>query len=419
MPHLQLTFVSLQVSKLLRLEGSLDNWAPLFSALNQEIVKNETSPISYRFQQNSSVFREQLAKVSKQHFEDLPQIKQVIAFFRKMTDGQYIIIYPDRIVDTAIFIDLQFKLAKYHHLKGIEIKFPLENLELKLLLKIYNISIFGHQKKTIGNKDILTRNCRFCHTTNGKINEYGREVTFKNKAHAYSHALGNQQVLLLEECDNCNNRFSMEIEPSIVTFFKLFRAIYDLPGKHGSKKLIGENFKISHLDDSINMELYEEFTHSEDFKSLVTELTMRESYIPQNVYRSLCKFILSVVESEDISVFKKTIDWINGKFDSALLPKVAILQDQNSISKQSRLLYYKRKVSDLSYPFLIGEFQYAGITLLFIIPYSKEDKSNFLHKLDYEKFWKNFNLVRRDNSWFFQEFLSMEPVKIVVNLEIG
>ena len=64
------------------------------------------------------------------------------------------------------------------------------------ILTNYNICEFGTKRIHIGEQNKEKRICRFC-------NNKSENVTFKNKAHAISEALGNKTIILNEECDNC------------------------------------------------------------------------------------------------------------------------------------------------------------------------------------------------------------------------
>lgn len=62
------------------------------------------------------------------------------------------------------------------------------------------------------------------------------------KSHAISEALGNKRIISIEECDDCNNKFSMSIEPDIVKYFSLHRNYWSIKGKGGVKILEGTIF---------------------------------------------------------------------------------------------------------------------------------------------------------------------------------
>lgn len=75
------------------------------------------------------------------------------------------------------------------------------------------------------------------------------EVTYSQKAHAISEALGNKTVILFDECDNCNEKFSKSLEPQIVEYLSLFRTMFGVKGKRGDTKYKGYNFSISKTKD--------------------------------------------------------------------------------------------------------------------------------------------------------------------------
>lgn len=79
------------------------------------------------------------------------------------------------------------------------------------------------EKKFFGERDKKKQICRFCKRSYP-------EVKFTHKAHAISEALGNSSVFCNEECDECNEYFGNNIEPSLISFlnfivFSLIQAV--------------------------------------------------------------------------------------------------------------------------------------------------------------------------------------------------
>jgi len=73
----------------------------------------------------------------------------------------------------------------------------------------------------IGNEDKV---CRFC-------NKAEPEVTFKTIAHAVPEFLGNKQLILKNECDQCNTFLSNNLENSLDKYTKPFRLVAQIKGK--------------------------------------------------------------------------------------------------------------------------------------------------------------------------------------------
>jgi hypothetical protein len=162
-----------------------------------------------------------------------PSINQITSYFKRLENNEYFWFLPH--------IDLTIETSNklYNYLVSLKGEESLEKLNEEFeatignTLKKYNLRAFGTIRTFIGNK--TNRKCRFC----GKNEE---QTTFKRKAHAISEGLGNKKVFLFDECDECNDKFSVEIEPDLINYFSIFRTFYDVKGKGGSKKIKGKNF---------------------------------------------------------------------------------------------------------------------------------------------------------------------------------
>ena len=147
-------------------------------------------------------------------------------------------------------------------------------------------------------------------------------------------------------------------------------------------------------------------------------MILKDKFIPQNIYRCLCKFVLSVIHSDYIKFFTNTIEWINYSFHATELPKIAFLQDASFFNPQPTLMFFQRKKEDDNIPFMIGEFHYADIIYVFIIPFSEKDKKDFIAQDDYELFWNEFNQIRANRSWKYIDYSSTEQFPVVCNFTL-
>jgi len=185
----------------------------------------------------------------EQYQNKVPSIKEFLALIDKIEENESFYFIP------KIELSTEESLILHSHLKSLKegSDFQMLRKEIEVVfgdvLKSYDAYEFGASRKTIGEPMKHKRKCRFCSLDSKK-------VTFKTKAHAVSEALGNKKLILLEECDDCNRRFSETIEPDIVEYLSLFRSIFQVKGKGGSKKLKGNNFKLLN-DDGIEIQMNE------------------------------------------------------------------------------------------------------------------------------------------------------------------
>jgi hypothetical protein len=161
------------------------------------------------------------------------------------------------------------------------------------------------ERISIGEKD--PRLCRYC----GK----GRpEVTFKKVAHALPEMVGNRWIFALDECDVCNNLFSMAIEDHLAKYIGPIRTIGQISGKTGvpsykdrdAKSRIdvsAAGFQISVHEDSPMVE------HDLENNKLIIR-AVRQPYIPMAVYKAFVKMALAVMPLADLAKCKHLCTWV-------------------------------------------------------------------------------------------------------------
>lgn len=164
------------------------------------------------------------------------------------------------------------------------------------------------------------RRCRFCK----RIESDG--VSFKHKAHAISESLGNHNLLYEEECDDCNQNLS-NLEQNLTNFVAPLLLTHGIKGKpkKGKNDVRGiktesleinnrEGLFIADLNKQLSDQIFPKNNRSNGLQSLDSEGSMKwHKYKCANVYRTLCKFVISTVSFENLYLFDKTIDWIKGQ----------------------------------------------------------------------------------------------------------
>ena len=409
-----LTFVSLNQSQYLEMSKLTEVVVNFLAIFDHTFIDEEKVLRVEPLQQHTFKLDERFSDFLKVYAKDFPQFNIFRSFFRELPQGHYFMIVNGKINDTAQIMNAFTFLTHYHLDRGIAQPVDVKYFDTRGALEHYNLSTFGHQHRTMGKWVVKhKRICRFCQQTNGEKNRFGYIVSFKNKSHSIAEALGNRKVFTSDECDGCNDRFSMGIEPSLITFLSVFRSMHGLNGKNGMKTLKGENFILDPVQ-GLSIELNE--THEEILQrtELSIDLKLKDKFIPQNIYRCLVKFVLGVIDEKLLSELSTTLLWVNGETDVNKLPSIAMHQGANFFKKEPVLLYYLRK-DDSELPKLIGEFHYADIIFVFIVPISSADHKIYSKKKAFMKFWNIFNLTRSQLQWDFREFHSIEPKSIAVN----
>ncbi|RNI30158.1 hypothetical protein EFA69_11710 [Rufibacter immobilis] len=417
-----LSFISLKQSIYLDFAGEADskevfkNFLLLF---NHQTNAHEPKIVINPLQLSSPDLREGIVHFIETHEKILPPILKKLPSLLNSFQNEYFLIIEGRITDTEKLIQHWNYLSEIHLQKGIYNQNSLTSFEWGELLKNYDIEYFGHQKLLIeGGNHKKNNTCRFCGAKTNEQNQFGSIVSFNKKAHAFSEALGNKKVLTSDECDSCNERFGAHkgIESSLINLLQVFRSTYSLEGKKGLKKLKGKDFLI---DSSGFLDILKRVNLSDSTQkqSIETQLNLNETFIPQDIYRCLSKYILSVIDKQDVIHFQNTIDWINKAFDATELPPISIFQHINFFKRDPLVVIYKRKTTNTTFPYLVGEFHYANLIFVFILPFCFKDKKTFVQAEDYQCFWSEFN-QRPNYNWTSNSFLSIQECAISINLKI-
>ena len=372
-----------------------------------DLFKSNTKGDILRVQVASKDFKSRL-KI----FDDLSKTNRnslaIKAVFDKIPEDSKFVVVPGKIDDSILLYHLREEVNK---LNGIaNTTSDLDKMISQITSLYYTQSFNGNakQRQYIGEADKSNRICRFC-------GQQVPVVSFKNKAHAISESLGNKSIICREECDICNERFSRTIEPDIANMLSSILTIYSIHGKNGIRTTTGKNFKLS-LEEStpndsnvgtVTIQLQQEFP--ENIEDLFNEqLSLDASslkYIPQNVYKCLCKYVVSVIDKQYLSDFKKTIDWINSPTRFCKLPIVAI-GDVKINTKAPNLIVSIRKINKFNYPYCFAIFVVGNFAFAFIIPFTSKDKYHFTTPKKYKIFQDMIQSWYKGVNWSYYKLSS-------------
>lgn len=199
----------------------------------------------------------------------------------------------------------------------------------------------GTERQLIGErKSRNQRVCRFC----------GRsypDVKFNSKAHALSEFLGNKNIIGLDECDDCNTRFS-SLEEQFFNRHAILFPLYGIRGKSGIPKIKTPSADISSKNEItlINSHMpADELLDIENGKNGTLNVSFTKTsrpYVPQNIYKCLAKYACSVISSQNLGCITETLSWINSDtFYSGKLPPI-ILFPPNEFYSHPRITIYTR-----------------------------------------------------------------------------
>lgn len=180
---------------------------------------------------------------------------------------------------------------------------------LKYFDEHYNLIIFGFYG--VGKKIHIktdSKKCRFC--DNEKDSD-----KFSNDSHAIPQFLGNKQLILSDECDDCNKFFSETLEDHLDKFTKPYRVFATIKGANKVPKYKSKNknsWVESGSDVPIKLFTVRDcgFITNETNNSCVLNFDI-EPHVPAAVYKALVKIGISLItDLNELPQFATTIQWI-------------------------------------------------------------------------------------------------------------
>ena len=376
--------------------------------------------------------RKNLIEMCEKMVKKSPQINQAISKFKSVKDGEYFFVYPKLPDDSP-----QYKMQLRMYLEGRNSGLSHEDANKYLKDRYQPIkSLFGTEfeyydiqsfadssrKMNIGTKPTEGEGaCRFCKLTV----EDGAK--FKKVAHTISEALGNKQIITKDECDVCNGHFGDEVEPHLIEYLNLHRVYFRIKGKNGIPKIMYKNGYIEVKKDAQDNNKPGDLVFaSQDVTETANGMIIKfEPYIATNkqkVFKSLCKYVLSVLDVEDLKDFEKTIQWVRGEVQIGENdPRLSIARHfMHVYSQHPHFTVFKRKDdADRSLPHVVAELKIGTMNMIFIVPFSAKDETHFDIKRDFEKLNGIFPRYEMVKSQFEFEDLSCSEdliYPVVVNM---
>lgn len=226
----------------------------------------------------------------------------------------------------------------------------------------------------VGVQDVKLRRCRFC----GRTISDG--ISFNHVSHAISESLGNKHIFTLEECDECNQKFS-KLEQHITNFLWVMLYTYGIEGKKSRKNPSGlrkletpdygfseeHGVKTIHIKKKESQKLYDDLVN-EGAISFQAPLKF-DKFIPLNVYKALCKFALCLFNNEDLQHFSNLLNWITDKIHLPFAPQV-LMAPYNMSTEHPKFAYFTQNTNKNT-PYCIGMFFISN--LVFLVEFPSDD----------------------------------------------
>ncbi|MFX4277206.1 HNH endonuclease [Aliarcobacter butzleri] len=189
----------------------------------------------------------------------------------------------------------------------------IEELEtmIKLFEENYKI-VFSNGENPKKDYKIGKKNgvCRFCEKDSS-------EITFNNISHAIPECLGNKTIICLDECDECNKRFSENIEDHLDKITLPYRTMNLLKGKKNIPKYKTPDKKarmeaVNKEKNEFKIEIHKDsdfFIWEQENEVIKLKYTL-PPHIPAAAYKALVKMALSVMPDNELKNFNISKSWI-------------------------------------------------------------------------------------------------------------
>lgn len=351
----------------------------------------------------------------------------------------------DRLPDGEFFLVLPYDPQDFRHRRKLEIMLQTlnnasnhDNIEQDIsiveekIMSFFGIVMENYEsfeprsdiRTVISDTSDASHICRFCHRTG-----QGDGATFRKAAHAIPEALGNKNVILRDECDECNGYFGDNIEPDLISYLDIYRVFYKVKGKNGIPELQFKNGFVRHFEGKMLVVVNKSSdrgsssdnneSSSQQGAAFSIPLQSSKNLTPANVYKALCKIALSVIDKSELKYLLDCINWV--RYDikpTDQIPPIAInvMQYKNFETPSIRVLV--RSTDDSQTPHVVCEFHFGALVFIYILPFSKKDSTSFSGQAFTDLFWNKFDHFKTLPNWNFMDFSDSvaREVKFVITV---
>lgn len=339
----------------------------------------------------------------------VPQIYQLKKHFQKLPVGHKFFTFwgIDQLSDDEI-LNLSFSLSEMNesdfcgYSENVKhLRFVLDHFEIRSVSPpIY-----------IGESQRDRRVCRFCR-------KRMPEVSFRNKAHAITEALGNKNIILREECDSCNEQFGRGIEEALISFLGPFRSIFGVKGKNGHVKSVSSESVIEYDEESKSVKITVDENFESPEKGIELVFDSNKKISAQDIYRCFVKFALSMIDDYEYDQFEDTVKWIRKKKNHTRFPLVASALSNKALEDAPDATIFKRKVDDVDIPLYLCELNIICFKYVFIIPLVKGQACDFIARKNFMAFWDRLDHYKH-LKWSFYDMSDDAIDNFTLNIILG
>lgn len=223
--------------------------------------------------------------------------------------------------------------------------------------------------------------CRYCGTDD--------LTKFRNVAHTFPESLGNKWVHSLDECDTCNERFSV-YDDALANSLSPFLTLGGVKGKKSKIRQTGRSAGDSVINKTAStgpsqISIRVRGANPSEYFDIdpITKIVAIESPIapvrfrPRYAYKSLVKMAIAIMPPEELQNFQKLRAWLNDVDDQIDFPHLEVGMSFTSIGNAPALavgvLLRRARAKDVL-PFMIFVFSAGSVCLqIYLMPDDLDD----------------------------------------------
>lgn len=334
-------------------------------------------------------------------------------FLNDIPNNQCFLLRPGHI-DDILIINYYKKLLS--SMNGIPLNYTDMDGVIAGFSALYEVRLYrGDSRQKIGVYEKEKRICRFC----GKSLP---TIKFNQKAHAISESLGNKGLVCLEECDDCNKRFNETIEQDISNLLRFHLMLKGVKGKNGNPTIKGDGISITNDTssrfttgrDTIVIEV-EKTPYIQNLQDLIPSYLQKcantnTKYTPQNIYKCLCKYVISLLDSQYLPYFKDTINWINEPLVRHRFPPIWYYNLPSGMP--TSLIIMTRKLNNQKIPYCWAILSVAGFQIIFIVPFCNLDRYKFVGKKSLKYFLNGLENLMPNVKLYSAYLNGITPIRV-------
>lgn len=365
-------------------------------------------------QQMTPELRSKVDFFVERHSHNLPQLRRLSKLLTDMSDGEFFLLIPYEVESSNEQHKFEQRLYELNHPQDQSLAQQQSQI-FGELLDLYNLCIPRTDKYfQIGNPRKADRVCRFCGGT------AATKAFFKKEAHAIPAALGNKYLKLADECDECNQYFGDEIEPTLVELLNIQRVFLGIEARGGLPTVEFAGGKMFRAPGHDKLVIVASNKISQDPSGVLTaQLSSKKPIVPQTFYRALAKIALSVIPTEELSALTKTVHWVRyGQDGDQPLPKIATAVVMLPPEPSAQISLYIRKEPHASLPHVVCEFRLGCYMYVYVLPFSKKDEASLIGFFDNKDFKDTFRHYGFVPSWNQQDYSSKEAILVNQNIKV-